>query len=183
MPTPPAYDLTLARAEAYSLMFDFRTPIVKAARQILTNYGIDAVGPGEGTQKVPRYFTSIDFVRGAATGRKGPVKLGDRRYMEYCEFFGTLAIFNTVPMETDEKTKTQYLSEDHARELDRLTSLEDAIFMEHVDALSPLLSLHEITSLMPIEPDERPENEREVNMAFRRWRAKVNIRYEAWPAT
>lgn len=178
-----AYTLTLARAEAYALRFDFRTAIVKAARQILAGYDIVAVGPGEGTAAVPRYFTSCDFQRGAATGRKSPVILGDRRYMEYSEFLGTFSIMNTVPMETEAKTENQYLTEDHARELERLTSLEDAIFMEHVGAFSPeLLPYHEVTELFPIDPDERPVELREVNAAFRRWRLKVNIRYDAWPA-
>lgn len=178
----PVYDLTLARAQAYALIFDFRTPMVKAARQVLTTYGISAVGPGEGVNKVPRYCTSVDFQRGAATGRKCPVKLGDRRYMEYCEFFGTFTLLNTVPIETDEKAENAFVSEDHVRELDRLTSLEDAIFMEHADLLSPLLPSHEVTEMFPIEPDERPIHEREINAAFRRWRVKINVRYEAWPS-
>jgi hypothetical protein len=175
------YTLTLARAQEYAKRFDFRTAIVKAARQILADYDIVAVGPGDGVEKIPRYFTSVDFQRGAATGRKSPVALGDRRYLEYSEYFGTFSILNTVPMETDERTGDEYLTPDHARELERLTSLEDAIFMEHHDAWSALLPLHEVTECFPIEPDERPINEREVNAAFRRWRLKVNIRYDAWP--
>lgn len=178
-----AYVLTPALAAAYSKRFDFRTAVVKAGRQFLDTFGITAAGPGEGEEKTPRFWTSCDFVRGAATGRKSPVILGDRRYMEYSEYFGVFSIFNTVPMETEQKTGTQYLTEDHARELERLTSLEDAIFMEHVDGLSPLMSMHEITEMFPIEPDERPINEREVNAAFRRWRLKISIRYDAWPTT
>jgi len=178
------YTLTPERAAAYALRFDFRTAIVKAARQILDGYDITAVGPGEGTAKTPRYFNSCDFVRGAATGRKSPVALGGRRYLEYSEYFGTFSILNTVPMETTEKGEAEYLTEEHARELDRLTSLEDAIFMEHVGAFTPeLLPYHEVTEMFPIEPDERPMQEREVNAAFRRWRLKVNIRYSAWPTT
>lgn len=178
----PTYVLTPERAAAYAIVFDFRTAVVKAARQALAAYEIEAVGPGEGVKKTPRYYTSCDFQRGAATGRKAPVPIGGRRYMEYCEYYGTFSIFNTVPMETEEKSGTAYLTEEHARELERLTSLEDAIFMEHVDLLSPLLPLHEVTECMPIEPDERPVAEREVNAAFRRWRLKINIRYSAWPS-
>lgn len=176
------YTLTPERAAAYAKCFDFRTPIVRAARVQLEAFGIAAVGPGEGVAKTPRYFTSCDFVRGAATGRKCPVALGGRTYMEFCEFLGVFSIMNTVPMETDEKSGEAFLSEEYVRELDRLTSLEDALFMEHISPFAPAQTpLHEVTSITPMEPDERPEREREVNVAFRRWQLKVNILYNAWP--
>lgn len=180
----PTYDLTLARAQAYSVVFDFRTAIVKAARQIMANYGITAQGPGDGITKVPRYFTSVDFQRGAATKRKSPVILGDRRYYEYSEFMGTFSVMITVPYETEQKNGTQYLTEDHARELDRVTSLVDAIFMEHVGQFTAVvLPLHEVTEMVPIDPDERPVEDREINVSYRRWQMKVNVRPDAWPAT
>jgi hypothetical protein len=177
-----SYTLTLARAQAYAERFDLRTAIVRAARQILDGYGLTAAIPGSGNTNVPRSFTSVDFQKGAATGRKLPVALGDRRYFEYAEFYGTLTVMNSVPIETDAETEGAYLTAEHLRELDRLCSLEDAIFMEHVEPFTAaLLPLHDVIEIIPIEPDERPEEEREINTAFRRWRIKVAIRSDAWP--
>lgn len=179
-----SYTLTLARAQDYARCFDLRTAVVRAARQILDNYGITAAMPGSGDQNVPRAFTSVDFQKGAATGRKTVVILGDCRYLEYSEFYGILSVMNTVQIETTEETEDAYLTADHLRELDRLCSLEDAIFMEHVEPFTAaLLPLHDICEIIPIEPDERPEEERELNVAFRRWRLKVAIRSDAWPST
>lgn len=178
-----AYTLTLARAEAYAQRFDLRTAIVRAARQILDSYGITAAMAGSGNQAVPRTFTAVDFQKGAATGRKTPVILGDRRYLEYSEFYGTLAVMNTVAIETEAEEEGAYITAEHQRELDRLCSLEDAIFMEHVEPFTAaLLPLHDVLEIVPIEPDERPEEEREINVAFRRWRLKVAIRSDGWPS-
>jgi hypothetical protein len=178
-----SYVLTPTRRAAYAALFDFRTQFVKAARQILTAGGLASVGPGEGVQKIPRYYTTVDFARGAATGRKTFVALGDRRSTEYSQYFGTLSILNTVPMETDEKSGTQYLTEDHARALDELVATEHALFMEHLEPFAaPLLPLLDVQELIPIEPDERPLADREVNAAFSRWRVKFEIRPAAWPA-
>ena len=176
------YSLTPTRRAAYAALFDFRTQLVKAARQILSAGGITATGPGEGVALVPRYYTTVDFAVGAATGRKTPVALGDYRYSEYSQFYGTLSIFNTVPVETEEKTGTAYLTEDHARTLDLLTATEHALFMEHLEpftaALLPWLDVQEI---VPIEPDERQVSDREVNAAYVRRRIKFEIRRTAWP--
>lgn len=65
--------MTSAQIAAYAEVFDFRTQFVKASRQILDAGGITAQGPGEGNQKIPRYYTSVDFQRGAATGIKAPI--------------------------------------------------------------------------------------------------------------
>lgn len=177
------YTLTPDRLTAYAARFDFRTQFVKAARQILTAHGIEAAGPGDGLLKIPRYFTSVDFTRGPATGRKGPVALGGRRYSEYNQFLGTLAIFNTVEVETEEKTGLAYVTETHARVLDELCAKEHAIFMEHLEPFTAaLLPWLDVQELMPIEPDERPANDRELNGAFTRWRIKFEIRYDAWPS-
>ena len=174
--------LTPTQLAAYATVFDFRTQFVKAARQILAAGSIVAAGPGDGDNKIPRYFTSVDFQRGAATGRKGPVALGDWRYYEYSQFFGVLSVLNTVPFETDPKTGDTYLTEDHARELDRLTSVEHALFMEHQEPFtSTLLPFLDVQELIPIEPDERPVADREINAAFARWRIKFEIRPTAWP--
>lgn len=178
------YTLTPALAAEYAKVFDFRSAIVKAGRQVLAAYGIDAVGLGDGVQKLPRYMTALDFERGAATGRMSPVILGDRRQYEYSEFTGTFTIMNSVPITDEERSADAYLSEDHQRELDRLTSLEDAIFMQHVGAFSPsLLPMHEVTKIVPMAPDERPVEMREVNAAYRRWQLTVNIRADAWPSS
>lgn len=179
-----SYVLTPERLAAYAIRFDFRTQFVKAARQILAAGGIEATGPGEGTEQVPRYTTTVDFQRGAATGRKSPVILGDRRYYEYSQFYGTLAIMNTVPMETDEKTGDQYLTEDHCRTLDELVAKEHALFMEHLEPFtSALLPYLDVQEIIPIEPDERPIEEREVNAAFYRARIKFEIRSDGWPSS
>ncbi len=177
------YILTPERLADYAARFDFRTQFVKAARQILTAHGIEARGVGDGVQKIPRYFTSVDFQRGPATGRKGPVILGGRRYSEYSQYFGTLVIMNTVEMETEEKTELAYITEAHVRLMDELCAKEHAIFMEHLEpftaALLPWLDVQEI---LPIEPDERPADSREVNAAFERFRIKFEIRRDGWPA-
>lgn len=182
------YTLTPTRLAAYAALFDFRTQFVKAARQILAAGGITAVGPGEGVQQVPRYYTTVDFSRGAATGRKSPVALGDFRFSEYGQFTGTLSIMNTVPIQTDEKSGTAYLTETHADALGRLVAQEHTLFMEHLEPFSALdeagakfLPLLDVQELIPMEPDERPEQDREINLAFARWRVKFEIRRTAWP--
>ena len=182
------YILTATRRAAYAVLFDFRTQFTKAARQILTAGGIASVGPGEGITKTPRYQTSVDFSIGGATGRKTPVALGDFRYSEFSQFVGTLSIMNAVPYETEERTGTAYLTEDHVRTLDELTSTEHTLFMEHLEPFSALdgngdllLPNLDVQELMPIEPDERPGQDREINLAFKRWRVKFEIRRSAWP--
>lgn len=177
-----SYTLTLARAQEYAKRFDLRSAVVKATRQILTGYGIEAAMPGDAAARIPRAYTSVDFQKGAATGRKLPVALGDRRFYEYGEWFGTLSIFNTVAMETTERDPDGVLTQDHVRELDRLCALEDAIFMEHVEPFTAeLLPYHDVQEILPLEPDERPMQDREVNGAFRRWRLRLAVRYDGWP--
>jgi hypothetical protein len=177
-----AYTLTSTRRAAYAKVFDFRTQFVKAARQILAAGGITAYGPGEGIQQVGRTMTVVDFLRGAATGRQTPVALGDWRYAEYSQFTGTLVVSNTVPMEIIQKDAGGYLTEDHVRDLEELTSTEHALFMEHLEPFtSALLPYLDVQELVPIEPDERPQSDREVNVANMRWRVKFEIRKSAWP--
>ena len=176
------YSLTPTRRAAYATLFDFRTQLVKAARQILSAGGIEATGPGEGVAKIPRYYTSVDFQLGAATGRKSPVTLGDYRFLEYSQFTGTLAILNTVPAETEEKSGTAYLTEDHARALDELAATEHTLFMEHLEPFTAaFLPLLDVQQILPLEPDERQMADREVNAAFLRRRLTFQIRQTAWP--
>ncbi len=176
------YILTATRRAAYAALFDFRTQLVKAARQILADGGITAIGPGEGDPKLARAFTSVDFQIGAATGKKSPVFLGDYRYSEYSEFIGTLSIMNCCGYETDEKSITAYLTEDHVRQLDTLTSTEHALFMEHLEPFTAAyLPNLDVLQILPIEPDERQESEREVNVAYFRRRIRFQIRSSAWP--
>jgi hypothetical protein len=180
----PSYVLTPERLAAYAELLDFRTQFVKAARQVLTAGGISAVGPGEGVQSIPRYYTTVDFQRGAATGRKAPVALGGRRYYEFSQYYGVLSVMNTVTVEEEEKADGAYLTEAHVRVLDGLTSKEDVLFMEHLEPFTAaLLPNLDVQELLPIEPDERPIADRELNAAFRRWRVKFEIRYDRWPAT
>jgi hypothetical protein len=176
------YTLTEARRTAYAELFDFRTQVVRAARQILSAGGIEAVGPGEGVAKVPRYFITVDFARGGALGRKQPIPLSAGRAYEYSSFAGTLTVMVTVPMEVDEKEGTAYLSETHARTLDEVTATVHTLFMEHLEPFtSTLLPKLDVQELVPIDPDERPEAEREINTVRLRWRLRFDIRPSAWP--
>lgn len=100
----------------------------------------------------------------------------------YAQYEGTLIVANSVGYETDEKTGTAYLTEDHVRTIDELTSTEMALFMEPLQPFTAaLLPALDVQMLMPIEPDERPESEREVNVAFCRWRVRFQIRQAGWP--
>jgi len=38
-----------------------------------------------------------------------------------------------------------------------------------------------VQALMPITPDERSPQDREVNIAIKRWRVTFEIRRTAWP--
>jgi hypothetical protein len=179
--------LSPSQLSAHAALFDFRSQIVKAALQILSAGGITAYGPGQGVQEVGRYFVSVDFQRAGFTDNvKSPLALdlgaGAGRSRMYCEFTGTLSIMNSVPYETDEKTSAAYLLEDHVRTLDELTSTELALFMEPLQPFTAaLLPNLDIMQLLPIEPDERPPSEREVNVAFTRWFIRASIRPSAWP--
>lgn len=180
----PAYELTPERLAAYTKLFDFRSQFVKAARQILDAGGIEAAAPGDGIKRVPRHFTSLDFQRGAATGRQTHVALGGWRYREYSQFTGTLSIWNTAPMAQIEKTDLIFDLEDHIRLIDELCAKEQVLFMEHMEPFSAqLLPNLDVQEIFPIEPDERPVNEREVDGAFMRWRVKFEIRKTAWPTS
>ena len=54
--------------------------------------------------------------------------------------------------------------------------------MEHQEPFtSTLLPFLDVQELIPIEPDERPVADREINAAFARWRIKFEIRPTAWP--
>ena len=178
--------LTSTQLSAYATLFDFRTQFVKAARQILDAGGITAEGPGEGNQRVPRYYSSIDFAAGASTGIKAPIYQdlggGNFRSGMYAQFEGILSVMNTVGYETEAKTGIAYLTEDHVRTIDELTSKEMALFMECLQPFTAsLLPNLDVQMVMPIDPDERPEQDREVNVAFRRWRVRFQIRQSAWP--
>lgn len=178
------YTLTATRRAAYAELFDFRTQVVRAARQILAAGGIEAVGPGEGVAKVPRYFISVDFARGGALGRKQPIPLSAGRAFEYSSFAGILTVMVTVPMETDEKDGTAYLTETHARTLDETTAIAHTLFMEHLEPFTAvLLPKLDVQELVPIDPDERPESEPEINTVRLRWRLRFDIRPSAWPST
>lgn len=179
--------LSPSQLAAYAALFDFRSQIVKAAVQLLSSYGLNAYGPGQGVQKLGRHFISVDFQRGAFTeNTKLPLiqdlGAGRNRSSMYCEFTGTLSLMNSVPFETDEKTQEQYLTEDHVRELDQVTAQQLAIFME---PLQPFTSANlpwlDVMQIRPIEPDDRPPSEREVNASFNRFALVVSIRPGAWP--
>ena len=176
------YTLTATRRAAYAELFDFRTQIVRAARQILEAGGITAAGPGDGVARIPRYYTSVDFSRGGATGQKAPIPLSASRAYEYSAFTGTLSFLVTVPAETDEKSGTAYLTETHARTLDQVTATAHTLFMEHLEPFTAtLLPSLDVREIVPLEPDERPETEREIDTARLRWRLTFAIQQSAWP--
>jgi hypothetical protein len=178
-----SYTLTPERRAEYAKRFDFRSQFVRAARQILAAGGIDADGIGSGNQQVPRTYTSVDFAAGAATGVKAPVALGDRRYYEYSQFLGVLTIMNTAPIETVPEAEDAYITADHQRELDERVATERVLFMEHLEPFTAaLLPWLDVQELIPIDPDERPVQDREINVAYLRYRVKFEIRYAAWPA-
>lgn len=176
------YTLTATRRAAYAELFDFRTQIVRAARQILEAGGIVAAGPGDGVQRITRYFTAVDFQRGSALGQKSPIPLSNYRALEYSAFTGVLSFVVTVPVETEAKSDDAYLTEAHVRTLDQVTATAHTLFMEHLEpftaALLPTLDVREI---FPLDPDERPEAEREINVSRLRWRLNFSIRPSAWP--
>lgn len=178
--------LSPTQAAACKVVLDFRTQIVKAGRQILDAAGVTATGPGEGTTKVPRYFSTLDFERGAATGATHTMPLdvgaGPYRTPVYCEYEGILTVLFSVPYETDEKTGSAYLTEDHARTLDELDATALLAFSEGLFPFtSALLPNLDVLQILPIEPDERPEEMREVNVSRVRFRLRFVIRQSAWP--
>lgn len=178
--------LTPTQFTAYKAVLDLRTQICKAARQILDEADIAATGPGEGTNKVPRYYSAVDFDRGAATGLTAPIPIdvgaGAWRTSMYCQWEGVLTILFSVPFETDEKTGDAYITETHARTLDELEASALVLFTEEffpfTAALLPNLDIQQI---LPIEPDERPEEMREVNVTRVRFRLRVQMRQSGWP--
>ncbi|MBC7367569.1 MAG: hypothetical protein H7343_12310 [Undibacterium sp.] len=179
----PTYTLTPTQLAAYAKLFDYRTQFVQAARQILSAGGIAAAMPGDGDQQIPRTYNSLDFaVGGADASRKIPVALGGGRYREYGRFTGTLTLMVCVPIEEVQAAGDQ-LTVEHLRELDRITSTARVLFMEHLEPFSAtLLPNLDVQALVPIEPDERPEEAREVNTARLRWRLTFELRPNAWPS-
>lgn len=176
------YTLTPELLASYKALWDFRTQFVRAARQILEAGGIQANSPGDNVQQIPRYQTSIDFRRSGATGGMAPVRPGGWRYHEYAQYEGTLIVQNTVPYQTDAETGITFVEEDHLRKLDELQAIEHTLFMEHLEPFTAaLLPKLDVQKIIPIDPDERPEAEREINTAMMRWRIVFQIRAEAWP--
>lgn len=180
--------LSSEQLAAYAAVFDFRSQFVPATIRLLAAAGITAYGPGQGREKVGRSVTTVDFARGAATGSTSPIPLdpgggvGPWRLSVYHEYEGTLSIANTVGFETEEKTGEPYLTQEHIRTLDQLCAQQMAIFMEGLQPFdSDTLPNLDVLQILPIEPDERPEEQREVNLAFVRFRVRFCIRRSAWP--
>lgn len=169
----------MAAAPDYKTLRDFKTQFEKATYQILAADGITAVMPGSEEQKIPWTAVAVRFDRGGATGEKGFV--ADQLNEEYDTFEGTLLIENIVDYRTDQENEEPYVDRDHARRLDELIAQEDALFLEHLRPFADALEWLEVLSIMPIDPDEAPESEREVNVSRMRWRVVFRIRPEAWP--
>jgi hypothetical protein len=157
-------------------------------RQILTAYSIGVKQPGEGTQQLARAYNSCDFAVGAATGTSVPLVqnfgAGAGRHSAYAQFEGVLTLLCTVPYEQEPTSGATFISADHARDLDETVAELYAIFMEAIEPFKSsgdFLPYYDIQQILPIEPDERPVHDREVNVAFVRFRIRFQIRQTAWP--
>ncbi|HEX2101313.1 MAG TPA: hypothetical protein VHF69_11640 [Candidatus Synoicihabitans sp.] len=163
-------------------LLDFKTQFEQAAYQLLNTVGIAPYMPGNEEQQLPRTTVQVMFQRGGATGLMG--LLPDGLNQEYSEFLGMLVIENTVDYLIDQENQEPYLDRDHARFVDELVAKEAALFLEHTrpfattDTLLPWL---DVLTIVPQDPDERPEHEREVNVFRLRWQVKFCIRSDAWP--
>lgn len=184
MPNP----LSSLQLASYAKIYDFRSNFNKAVRQVLTAYGVTVQQPGEGDQQIARTYNSCDFAVGAATGATAPLVqdlgAGTLRHSAYAQFEGVLTLLCTVPYEQDPKTGSYLISADHARDLDLTVSQLYAIFMEALEPFKSsgdFLPYYDIQQILPIEPDERPVHEREVNVATVRFRIRFQIRQSAWP--
>lgn len=166
-------------APSYKVLFDFKTQIEQAAYQILAAGGITPGMPGQETERVPVSTTTVSFAPGGATGDKGLV--ADKLNEEYDTFEGVLTVENMTDFLVDEENGDGYLTREHVRRLDELCATEHALFMEHIRPFGAYLDYLDVQMLMPIEPDEAPESEREVNVARKRWRLRYKIRSDAWP--
>jgi hypothetical protein len=166
-----------------TLPIDWSAPTLDdaTARQILADGSITATGPGEGTAKVPRYYCAVDYERGAATGATAPIPLnvgaGAYRTSLYCQWDGILTILFSTPYETDEKTGSAYITEEHASTLDELEAAALVLFTEEFFPFTAaLLPNLDVQKLMPIEADDRPEELRECNVRRVRFQLRCQVR-------
>lgn len=185
MPNP----LSSLQLAAYAKVYDFRSNFNKAVRQILTAYSLTTQQPGEGIQQIARTYNSCDFAVGAATGATAPLAqnlgAGVGRHSAYAQFEGTLTLLCSVPYEQEAQTGAYLITADHARDLDETVAQLYAIFMEALEPFKSsgdFLPYYDIQQILPIEPDERPVHDREVNVAYVRFRIRFQIRQSAWPS-
>ena len=169
-------------APDWKTLLDFKSQFERAAYQILAAAGITALMPGDEEQQIPRTVVQVMFQRGAATGSMG--LLPDGLNQEYDEYLGTLVIENTVDPSVDEENEEAYLERTHSRYLDELVATEAALFLEHLRPFTTArLPYLDVITIVPQDPDERPEHERELNVSRLRWQVKFAIRTTAWPTS
>lgn len=190
MPNP----LTPAQFAAYKRVHDFSSRFNTAVRAIYEAWGLDASAPGrqigEGVQQLPRTVTTWAFEVGGASGSATsmPQDFGAGAYRNpiYAEREGTLTFAVTAPFETQEKLEAEF-SEDHVRALDERCAELEVVFIQGLfpftaTSAGDVLPDYDVLDLQPIEPDERPEELREVNIARRRYRVSFRIRETALAA-
>jgi hypothetical protein len=186
MPNPLSAELLAA----YAALWDFRSNFNNAVKQIEAAYGRPGYQAGEGAQALTRMQTTWDFAVGAATGIDAPMAhnfgAGAYGHSAYAQFEGVLTHAHTAPYETEQSaTGPIYRVADvHVRELDQRVAQTYAIYMQ---AIEPFLSsgdflpMYDVQQIIPIEPDERPQQDREVNVAYVRHRIRFQVRQAAWP--
>lgn len=185
----PSNPLTAAQFAAYKRLFDPRSRFNNAVRAIRTAWGLDAgAQPGEGVQALPRTLVSWDFQLGGATGStlSLPQDFGAGAYRNpvYHEYEGILAHAVECPFETQEQLEAQF-SEDHVRAIDErcaeiLTIFIQGLFPFTGTSAGDVLPEYDVLDIMPIDPDERPEEMREINIGRVRHRIRFAIRLSAF---
>lgn len=190
MPNP----ISTAQLATYAALFDFRSQVNNAVRQILAAYGLSGAQAGEGVQKLGRTSTTWDFQVNGATGETGSLRqdfgAGAYRNPYYSTYEGILTFQVTAPYEQEqaEDGSTIYrVADAHAREMDQSVAQLYAVFMEGLfpftaTTAGDVLPNLDVRQILPIDPDERPEEMREVNIARVRFRLRLAIRASALPA-
>ncbi len=183
--------LTLSQLADYAKRYDFRTNFNRANLAVLSAYGLIAAAPGAGTGTVRRTAITTDFAIGAADpARKMPLPAdvggGAYRTSVYARWTGILTFICSVPYETNELAdgNTAYtITADHARALDETVAQIYALYQEGLQPFtSDNLPYYDVQRLVPLEPDERPTEEREVNVAYVRFGVTFELRQAAMPA-
>jgi hypothetical protein len=191
MPNP----LSSTQLAAYAALYDFPSQFNNAVKQVHQAYDLDdaadQVQTGQGVQELPRTATRWSFELGAATGATAPMALnfgaGAWRHPGYSEFDGTLTFEIVAPFEQEEAAAGPIyrVASAHVREMDRRAAQLYAIWQESLvpfKSSGDFLPKLDVITIRPIEPDERPEELREVNIRRVRFAIRFAIRQSAWPS-